>query len=92
MDNDRGVFNVTKIRYIMVKMIYNDIYEPVDAQMSCSNIGARKKQKLSRSHKHSENIDIQIYDVAKLFVSWVARQEGEEILTARNSVYFRKVY
>ena len=80
MDNDRGVFNVTKIRSVMDKMIYNDIYDIVDANMSCSNIGARKNRNI-RDHlfvinaiindvinnKNSQNIDVGIYDVEKCF-------------------------
>ena len=78
--NDRGVFNVTKIRAILDKIIYNDIYDKVDASMSCSNIGARKHRNI-RDHlfvingiindvsnsKEAQDIDIQIYDVAKCF-------------------------
>ena len=44
LDNDRGIFNVSKIRSILDKLIYNDIYEIVDSSMSSSNIGARKNR------------------------------------------------
>ena len=80
LDNDRGVFNVTKIRSILDKMIYNDIYDIVDSNMSSSNIGARKHRNI-RDHlfvingiindvinnKEANDIDVQIYDVAKCF-------------------------
>ena len=80
LDNDRGVFNVTKIRSILDKIIYNDVYDRVDASMSCSNIGARKNRNI-RDHlfvingiindvnknKEAKDIDIQNYDVAKCF-------------------------
>ena len=80
LDNDRGVFNVTKIRSILDKMINNDIYRIVDANMSCSNIGARKNRNI-RDHlfvinaiindvthnKDSNDIDVQIYDGRKCF-------------------------
>ena len=80
LDNERGVFNVTKIRSILDKLIYNDIYPTIEANMSCSNIGARKHRNI-REHlfvinaiindvKHNnenQDIDIQIYDVAKCF-------------------------
>ena len=49
IDNDRGVFNVTKIRSILDKMIYNDVYDDVDSSMSCSNIGARRNRNI-RDH------------------------------------------
>ena len=38
LNNDRGVFNVVKIRFILDKMVYSDIYAKVDASMSSSNI------------------------------------------------------
>ena len=80
LDNDRGVFNVTKIRSILDKLIYNDIYDTVDSSMSASNIGARKHRNI-RDHlfvingvmndviqnKDAKEIDVQIYDVAKCF-------------------------
>ena len=80
LDNDRGVFNVTKIRSILDKMVYNDVYETIDSSMSCSNIGARKNRNI-RDHlfvingilnevindKDHKPVDIQIYDVAKCF-------------------------
>ena len=80
LENDRGVFNVTKIRSIMDRMIYNDLYDIIDANMSCSNIGARKNRNINDHlfvingvindiihSKNSSNIDIQIYDIAKCF-------------------------
>ena len=80
LDNDRGVFLVSKIRSIMDKMIYNDIYDTVDASMSCSNIGARKHRNINDhlfvingiindvlNNKNSPSVDVQIYDVAKCF-------------------------
>ena len=79
LDNDRGVFNVVKIRSILDKMIYNDKYDIIDENMSCSNIGARKNRNI-RDHlfvingilndmkqKKAKDIDIQIYDVRKCF-------------------------
>ena len=45
LNSDRGVFNVVKLRSILDRLSYNDNYEIIDRNMSCSNIGARKKQK-----------------------------------------------
>ena len=82
LENDRGVFNVNKIRSILDKMIYNDIYDTIDENMSASNIGARKNRNirdhlfvingvtndiLNNKENKNRNIDIQIYDVAKCF-------------------------
>ena len=36
--NDRGVFNVVKIRTILDKLVLNDKYDVIDRSMSCSNI------------------------------------------------------
>ena len=80
LDNDRGIFNVPKIRSILDKLIYNDIYPIIDLNMSSSNIGARKERNI-REHlfvinsiindihnsKHSKDIDVQIFDVKKCF-------------------------
>ena len=80
LDNDRGIFNVSKIRSILDKLIYNDIYDAVDYNMSSSNIGARKSRNI-RDHlfvingilneainaPNKQPIDIQIYDVSKCF-------------------------
>ena len=79
LNNDWGIFNVTKIRSILDKLVYNNIYEVVDKSMSSSNIGARKNRNI-RDHlfvinailneaKNAPNkdLDIQIYDVSKCF-------------------------
>ena len=80
INNDRGIFNVTKIRSILDKLLYNDIYDVVDVNMSNSNIGAQKSRNI-RDHLFVINailneavngteklaLDIQIYDVAKCF-------------------------
>ena len=42
LNNDRGIFNVSAVRSIIDKLIYNDIYEVVDGNMSDSNVGGRK--------------------------------------------------
>ena len=78
MNDDRGVFNVVKIRSLLDKLIYNDKSSIVDKNMSSSNIGGRKKRNI-RDHlfvvnailqdakNNKENIDIGIYDVIKCF-------------------------
>ena len=49
LDNDRGIFNVVKIRSILDRLVYNDKYEIIDSNMSSSNIGARKRRNI-RDH------------------------------------------
>ena len=79
LNNDRGIFNVTKIRSILDKLIYNDKYEIIESSMSSSNIGARKNRNIrdhllvinsilhEASKDKSVNIDIGIYDVKKCY-------------------------
>ena len=79
LDNERGVFNVIKLRSILDKLIYIDKYHMIDESMSCSNIGGRKNRNIrdhlfvingilndAKKNKQSD-IDIQIYDVKKCF-------------------------
>ena len=81
LNNDRGVFNVVKIRSILDKLVYADIYNVVDASMSSSNIGARRHRNIrdhlfvingilndvQQSKKAGGDVDIGIYDIAKCF-------------------------
>ena len=79
LNNDRGVFNVVKLRSILDKLIYNSKYEIIDQNMSCSNIGGRKNKNI-RDHlfvingiindvikSEKEDVEIQIVDVMKCF-------------------------
>ena len=47
--NQRGVFNVSKVRSILDKMVYGDVYEIIDQELSYSNIGGRKGRNI-RDH------------------------------------------
>ena len=79
LENDRGIFILTVLKKILDKLIYFDKYEELDANMSDSNIGARKNRN-ARDHLliihgiinsvirgGEECIDIQIYDIQKAF-------------------------
>ena len=46
MINERGVFSLSVLRTILDKMIYFDEYENIDAAMTDSNVGARKKRNI----------------------------------------------
>ena len=94
LNNDRGVFNVVKVRSILDKLIYNDIYEKVDNSMSCSNIGARKQRNI-RDHlfvingivndavKTKKNeVDIEIFDVAKCFDKMSYKETANDMFNA----------
>ena len=49
LTNDRGVFIVTILRSILMKLIYLDVYAVLDKSMSDSQVGARKRKNI-RNH------------------------------------------
>ena len=80
LNNDRGVFNVVKVRTILDKLVYNDFYDVIDSSMSCSNIGARKNRSIRdpivvvnsifndvNQNKRNQGVDCKIYDISKYF-------------------------
>ena len=94
MNNERGIFNVVKIRSIFDKLLLNDKYEIIDKSMSCSNIGARKGRNI-RDHlfvingilneavqKKNKNIDIQIVDIEKCFDKMSFKETANDLYTA----------
>ena len=40
--HQRGIFNVSKVRSILDKILYKDVYETIDQKLRYSNIGTRK--------------------------------------------------
>ena len=77
--NERGIFGIPRIKQIFEKLIYEDIYDTVDINMSDSNAGARKKRNC-RDHLFIVNgvlnyvlkekrppVDLQIYDIEMCF-------------------------
>ena len=94
LNNDRGIFNVVKVRSILDKLIYNEKYELIDSNMSCSNIGARKGRNI-RDHlfvinailhdvstEKKKNIDIEIYDIKKCFDKMWAAETANDMYKA----------
>ena len=82
LENDRGIFIVTILRSILMKLIYNDEYECIDNSMSDSQVGARKKKNVRNhiwivngvicdvlSRKAKKPIDVHIYDYRQCFDS-----------------------
>ena len=43
LENDRGLFGVSKIRSIIEKLVYQDVYEDIDETMSDSNVGGKEE-------------------------------------------------
>ena len=79
LENDRGIFILTTVKKVLEKLLYQDIYDDIEENMSNSNIGARKGQNV-RNHVFVVNgiinevikdkkvpIQIQIYDLIKAF-------------------------
>ena len=79
LSSDRGIFNVNKVRSIFDKVIYSDVYDVIDQNMSFSNVGGRKHRNI-RDHLfvvyaaindvingNGASFDIHCYDVMKCF-------------------------
>ena len=82
IENDRGIFIVTILRSIFMKLLYNDNYDIIDINMSDSNIGARKGKSVRNhifiingvihevlSNKKAHPIDIEVLDFKQCFDS-----------------------
>ena len=41
-NNQRGIFNLSKVKSMLDKLLYQDEYDQIDSSLSCSNIGGRK--------------------------------------------------
>ena len=94
LSNDRGVFNVVKLRSILDRLSYNDNYMIIDQNMSCSNIGARKNRNI-RDHlfvinailndiniRKIQNVDIQIMDIEKCFDKMSYKETANDLYNA----------
>ena len=80
LENERGIFSVSKVRSIVDKLIYNDINDIVDSNMSDSNVGGRKKMNIrdnlfvvygiiNFSLNQNLEVDITSYDLKQCFDS-----------------------
>ena len=80
--NERGIFVVSILRSILMKLIYQDYYSILDKSMSDSQIGSRKGKNIRNhlwivhgiisdvlSSKSKNPIDIHIYDYKQCFDS-----------------------
>ena len=81
LENERGIFILPILRMIKDRLIYNDIYDTVDRNMSDSQVGGRTKRSI-RDHlfvlhsvinsvieKELPCIDLQFFDVKSCFDS-----------------------
>lgn len=46
LESDRGIFVLSVLKRIIDKLIYNDMYEHIDINMSDSNIGGRRNKNI----------------------------------------------
>ena len=80
LDNDRGIFGISKVRAIIEKLVYEDNYDQIDEEMSVSNVGGRKRRNIrdnlfaiyatiNDAIRNKKNIHIQFYDISKCFDS-----------------------
>ena len=79
LENNRGIFMLSVLRTILVKLLYFDSYEKIDSEMSDSNIGAQKDKNImnhlfviygiinSVTNGKEKCLDLQIYDLEKAF-------------------------
>ena len=42
LTNEHGIFKLTVIRSLLIRLIYNRKYDTIDSNMTDSNIGARR--------------------------------------------------
>ena len=79
-DSDRGIFTSTVLNCILQKLLLRDNYEEENANLSDSNIGARKKKNIRNNTfvmnsvihdaiTNNKAIDIGVYDYQKMFDS-----------------------
>ena len=85
LNNDRGIFIVNVMKSIFMKMVWSEIYDTLDQNMSDSNVGGRRKKGI-RNHLFiingiindvingkKEPVDIEIIDYRQCFDSmWLA--------------------
>ena len=82
LKNDRGIYLVSKIRSILMRMIYNSNYDVMDSNMTDKNVGSRKGlSSLNnifiicsiindiRKSKTKMAVNLQILDYAQMFDS-----------------------
>ena len=85
LENDRGIFIVSIYRSILMRLVYLDCYDTLDASMSDSQVGGRKGKSVRNhiwilngiicdilSKKSKTPVDLQIFDYKQCFDSlWI---------------------
>ena len=106
LESERGIFIVSILRTILMKLIYADKYGVIDDSMSDSNIGARKRKNIRNhifvvnsilhdvlSSKSKEPIDIMVLDYKQMFDSECLYECLNDVYEAGvNDDYFPLLY
>ena len=104
--NDRGIFIVTILRTILMRLIYVDYYSLLDDSMSDSQVGARKGKNIRNhiwivngiisdvlSSKSKKPVDILIYDYKQCFDSlWLQECMNDLYSAGLNDDKFALLY
>ena len=82
LKNERGIFRVSFLRFILMRLLYNTKYSQIDQNMSDCQMGARKKKGCKNNifilngiihealkSKKQKPVQLQIYDYAQMFDS-----------------------
>ena len=82
LKNERGIFRVAILRFILMRLLYNTKYPQIDKNMSDCQMGARKKKGCNNNifiingiihealkSKKQKPVQLQIYDFAPMFDS-----------------------
>ena len=79
LKNERGIFVLSAIRTIFMRLLYNTKYNIIDQNMSDSNVGGRKKMSSvfilngiiheTLSSKHNTPVTLLVYDYTQMFDS-----------------------
>ena len=82
LKNERGIFMLSSVRTIFMRLLYNSKYDIIDQNMSDSNVGSRKNKSClnhifiingiiheTLSSKNNKPVTLQIYDYTQMFDS-----------------------
>ena len=101
LENDRGVFTSTVLNTILQKLIYKDTYETIDANLTDSNVGARKNKNI-RNHSfvingvindtisRNKSVDLAILDYRQCFDTLAQEISINDMFEIDYSTYYDK--
>ena len=82
LKNERGIFVLSAVQTLLMRLLYNKKYETINENMSDSNVGGRKQMSClnhifvlngiiheTLSSKQNKPVTIQIYDFTQMFDS-----------------------